>query len=84
MPKLKQMPKPILRHHKKHGKGVLVTYPVSYVYNGSFEYDGDWYQGFEVPKPDVPEGYELMGIGILLELNCMPPIATELLIKKEA
>jgi hypothetical protein len=85
MKKVKQMPKPVLKIDKTHGSGKLVTYPVSYVYNGSFEWEGDWYQGFEVPKPDVPKGYELVNIGVGLQHNCMPPFATMLLtkIKKE-
>lgn len=35
-----------------------------------------WYEGVEVPLPDVPKGYELKSIGIGLQLNAIPPYAT--------
>lgn len=59
--------------------GYLVTYPVSYRYNGGTVIDGKWYEGFEVAKPKVPEGYELVDIAILLQLNAHPPYATKYL-----
>ncbi len=57
----------------------LVTYPVSYQYNGRIVLDGKWYAGYEVPDPIVPKGFELVGIGCGLELNAHPPLATRYL-----
>ena len=64
---------------EKWGSSFLVTYPVSYSYNGGTIIDGKWYKGFEVVKPKVPVGYKLMNIGIGLQLNGHPPYATMLL-----
>lgn len=76
-------PQPILDYHKrgleKWGKGKIVTYPVSYRYNGGTIIDGEWYDGFEVPPPIVPEGFCLINIGIGLQLNAHPPYASMLM-----
>jgi len=71
-----------------------VTYPVSYKYNGGIiltpegKFDmlcknpkSQWYDGFKIPKPIVPEGFELRCIGVGLIMS-YPPYATSLLVKK--
>lgn len=73
--------KPTLTIGKKWSDGNLVTYPVSYIYNGGIVINGKWYKGIKVKEPDVPRGYMLKSIGIGLQLNAQPPIATSLLIK---
>ena len=60
-----------------------VSYDVSYEYNGGVIVENEWYKGFEVPPPILPEGYELHNIGVGLQLNAQPPYATALLVKKE-
>ena len=35
--------------------GFLVSYPVSYRYNGGISIDGKWYEGFKVARPKVPK-----------------------------
>jgi hypothetical protein len=77
-----KFPVPKLKKGKRWGSGTLVTFPVSYTYNGGICVGEDWYPGFEVPPPVVPEGYELVGMGIALQLNARPPYATMLLKKK--
>ena len=59
----------------------LVTFPVSYRYNGGTIVNGEWYSGYEVPPPKVPKGFELVSIGIGLQLNARPPYATQFLRK---
>lgn len=59
-----------------NSKGYEVTYPVSYRYNGLIEHKGEWYRGFEVPAPKVPKGWRLRSLGVGLNLNAKPPIAT--------
>ena len=54
----------------------LVTYPVSYKYNGGIVIEGKWYEGFKVAKPKVPKGFKLHSIGCGLQLNAQPPYAT--------
>jgi len=54
----------------------LVTFPVSYDYNGGIVIEGKWYKGFKVAKPKVPKGFKLYGIGCGLQLNACPPYAT--------
>lgn len=76
MDKRKVYPKPKLNRTEDWSDGCLVTYPVSYDYNGGIVIDGEWYKGFEVPAPHIPEGYELQGIGVGLQLNAHPPYAT--------
>ena len=61
------------------GQSFEITYPVSYEYNGGIIIDGKWYKGYDVPKPDVPVGYELVDIGVGLQLNARPPYATMVL-----
>lgn len=77
----KVYPKPKLKKGKKWSDGHLVEYPVSCRYNGGIVIDKKWYEGVEVPDPDVPEGYELIDICIGLQLNAVPPTATKLLRK---
>lgn len=80
-----RMPKAEFNVDKKNkkkqqmGQSFEVTYPVSYRYNGGIIVDGKWYKGYDVPKPDVPEGYELIDIGVGLQLNAKPPYATKVL-----
>lgn len=72
---------------KKIGKGKTcreVTFPTSISYNGGIGIDGVWYRGYEVGPPIVPEGYELVGIGVGYQLNARPPYATQLLRRKKA
>ena len=54
----------------------LVTYPVSYTYNGGIIVDGKHRLGFSVPPPKVPKGFEIVSIGVGLQLNATPPFAT--------
>lgn len=82
----KVCPKPSLtpasqkdRNKARKGLAHEVTYPVSYRYNGGIIVEGEWYEGHEVPKPDVPEGWELVNIGVGLQLNARPPYATMVL-----
>jgi hypothetical protein len=84
----KRYPAPDLRGEQNNRKnerwadGRLVRFPVSYRYNGGVTIDDEWYPGVEVPAPIVPEGYELVGIGVGLQLNARPPLATYLLRKQ--
>jgi len=57
-------------------RGYEVTFPVSYRYNGGTIFQGEHYMGYNVPKPDVPKGWHLRSIGVGLQLNCRPPMAT--------
>lgn len=63
----------------KPGKSVTVTYAVGMSYNGGIVEKGEWFAGYEVPPPIVPEGFKLVGIGIGLCLNSAPPRATAIL-----
>lgn len=72
----KKLDKPKLHIGERWCKSFLVTYPVSYRYNGGTIVDGEWYEGYEVPPPDVPKGFSLVGIGCGLQLNAHPPYAT--------
>ena len=63
----------------KPGKGKQVTYRAGITYNGGTVIDGEWYAGYAVPPPIIPVGYELVDLGIGLELNSRPPQATALL-----
>ena len=76
MSKRKVYPKPRLLYSEKWCDSCLVTFPVSYNYNGGIVIDGEWYEGVEVPDPVVPEGYKLKSIGVGLQLNANPPYAT--------
>lgn len=53
-----------------------ITYPVSYRYSGGIVVGNAWYRGYIVPKPVVPAGWEIVGLGVGLQLNCRPPYAT--------
>lgn len=82
----KEMPKAELKITRKFKDGSYeVTYPVSYRYNGGIIIGDNWYKGYHVPKPDIPEGFELVNIGVGLQLNARPPYATMLVmpIKKQ-
>jgi len=85
MPKygFKAVPKPKLTIGEKWADGFLVSFPVSYEYNGLIEVDNKLYRGFRVPKPFVPKGFKLVNIGIGLQLNARPPVATRYLKKRE-
>lgn len=72
-------PAPNLCSKAKPGKTVTVTYPVSLSYNGGTVIEDKWYAGYIVPAPIIPEGYELVSIGVGLQLNAHPPTATMLL-----
>lgn len=87
--KLKKMPQPVIPAERQRGDekwcyGWLVTFPVSIRYNGGITIDGEWYDGYEVPEPKVPEGFELISIACGLQLNAHPPYATMYLKPKEA
>ncbi len=75
-------PKPRLKRGRAYLDGVLVTFPCSYRYNGGVVWKGKWYEGFSVPNPFVPKGYELVSIACGTDLNARPPQATMLLRKK--
>jgi hypothetical protein len=68
-----------LHYQEKWNESCLVTYPVSYKYNGGIIINNKWYEGYEVPKPKVPKGFKLVGIGCGLQLNTHPPYATSYL-----
>jgi len=65
-----------LKISEKWCDSFLVTYPVSYRYNGGIIIDKKHYQGYKVAKPKVPKGFKLVGIGCGLQLNATPPYAT--------
>ena len=73
-----RFPAPVLL--AKEGR---VSYPVSYEYNGGILIDEKQYAGYKVKPPVIPEGYILKSIGLGLNLNSKPPIATAYLQKKE-
>jgi len=58
-----------------------VTFPCSITYNGGTIINGEWYSGYEVPKPKVPKGFELVSLGVGAQLNARPPYSTMLLKK---
>lgn len=60
----------------KQGKAHCVTFPVSYRYNGMIEVNGQNYDGYDVPRPDVPAGFKLVSLGCGLQFNARPPHAT--------
>jgi hypothetical protein len=72
----KRIPKPRLRKTQEWLNGWLVRFPVSYRYNGGVVVGNKWYEGFDVPWPNVPRGFELVDISISLQLNAQPPLAT--------
>lgn len=72
-------PAPNLCSKAKPGRTVIVTFPVSISYNGGTVIEDKWYAGYIVPAPIVPSGYELVSIGVGLQLNAHPPTATMLL-----
>jgi len=81
------LPSPDLTIGERWCDSFLVTYPVSYSYNGGFTHypkkygkNGVWKQGFKVDSPIIPEGFELKGIGCGLQLNAHPPHATAMIV----
>ena len=73
---LKKEPTATLSIEEKWCDSYLVNYPVSYRYNGGILIDGEWYGGYDVPRPIVPEGFKLKNIGVGLQMNARPPYAT--------
>lgn len=74
-----------LTYKEKWCDSCLVTFPVSYEYNGGIVLDkdgcmtfdeGTWYKGYKVPSPKVPKGFKLRSIACGLQLNAHPPYAT--------
>ena len=63
------------------GKSHEVTYPVSYRYNGGIIIKDKHYEGYEIPRPAIPEGWKLENLGCGLQLNARPPYATNFLRK---
>lgn len=72
-------PAPDLRGRERLGEDVKVRYPVSISYNGGTVIHEKWYAGYKVPDPIVPAGYKLVDMGVGLELNAHPPMATMIL-----
>ena len=64
----------------KPGERVTVTYAAGISYNGGTVINGEWFAGYEVPPPIIPAGYKLVHIGVGLNLNAAPPMATALLV----
>jgi hypothetical protein len=64
------------------GKSFEVEFPVSYQYNGGIHIGDEFYKGYSVPPPVVPEGWKLVNTCAGLDLNARPPYATMLLSKK--
>jgi len=61
---------------EKWGSGYLISYPVSYRYNGGISIDGKHYDGFQVKAPKFPKGFQVKNVGCGLQLNARPPYAT--------
>ena len=61
------------------GKAHRVIYPVSYRYNGGIIIGNKWHEGFKIPRPKIPKGWELHNLGCGLQLNSRPPYATNVL-----
>jgi hypothetical protein len=59
----------------------LVTYPTGYRYNGGIVVNGKWCHGFVIASPKLPKGYKLTSIASGLQLNAVPPYATQYLEK---
>jgi len=79
--------KPVIKINQskfKKGKSFEVTFPVSYRYNGTITVEGKEYDGYEVPRPDIPEGWELVSIGVGLQMNAHPPYCTMVLSPKKS
>jgi hypothetical protein len=74
-----RVPAPDLRGQERPGKSVKVHYPVGISYNGGTVIKGEWFAGYKVDPPIVPEGYQLVDICVGLELNCAPPMCTKIL-----
>jgi len=75
----KHLPSPHLDIGERWCDSFLVTFSTSVRYNGGTIIDGKWYEGYKVEPPRVPEGFELIGIGIGLQLMAHPPYATQYL-----
>jgi len=79
----KRLPKPVPEIGEKWCNSYLVTYPVSYRYNGGIVVNGKWHEGYLVPRPHVPKGYMLTGIGCGFQMNARPPQATCMIVRKD-
>jgi hypothetical protein len=77
MSKLYKCPPTDLRGFRDDRQEVM--YAVSYTYNGGITIGDEWYDGYEVPPPLINPGYKLVGIGVGLQLNAQPPLATAVL-----
>jgi hypothetical protein len=54
-------------------------YAVSYIYNGGTSINDEWFNGYGVPPPYILPGYGIVSIGVGLQLNACPPLATGVL-----
>jgi len=74
--------------------GIEATFSVSYRYNGGIVLDengapiiswdgGEWYDGYKIERPVVHGDFELVGMGVGLQLNARPPYATQILRRKD-
>lgn len=66
------------RRKDKRGEG-WVQYRTGYRYNGGTIVNDTWVKGFLIAEPRLPRGFRLRCIGVLLQLNNHPPIATSYL-----
>ena len=73
-----------LTNKAKPGQEVQVTYATGITYNGGTVVNGEWFAGYDVPPPIVPNGFELYHIGVGLDLNSHPPRATAILREVES
>jgi len=74
-----KVPESRLKITGSRGEGWTVIYPVSVTYNGGTTIDGEWYSGYEVPEPKVPQGFELVSLWVGLQNSAHPPYATNML-----
>jgi hypothetical protein len=63
--------------------GYLITFPVSYRYNGGISVNNRHYEGFTVKNPKIPKGFETKSICCGLQLNAKPPLATRMILRKD-
>ena len=65
-------------------KPVRVYVKKSYLYNGGAIINNEWYPGYEVGDPIVPDTHELVyDIGCGWEMNARPPVAVAVLRPKK-
>jgi hypothetical protein len=79
MSKLKCPPTDLRGYSPRKGSRIEVQYAVSNSYNGGIGVGDEWYEGFEVPAPLLNPGHVIVGIGVGLDLNNHPPLATGIL-----